>query len=99
MYTMQALWTMAREKLDVTVVVFANREYQILLGELANVGAATTGQRANDMLTLDRPDLDWVALAKGHGVEAGKAANLEEFAQQFKRGLAVSGPYLIELVM
>ncbi len=99
MYTMQALWTMAREGLDVTVVVFANRAYQILRGELASVGAATTGRRANDMLTLDRPNLDWVALAKGHGVEAGRASNLEEFAQQFRRGLAIPGPYLIELLI
>ena len=99
MYTMQALWTMAREGLDVTVVVFANRSYQILRGELAGVGATAPGRRANDMLTLDRPDLDWVALAKGHGVEAGRAATLEEFARQLKRGLAVNGPYLIELVM
>ena len=99
MYTMQALWTMAREGLDVTVVVFANRAYQILRGELAGVGASAPGRRANDMLTLDRPDLDWLALAKGHGVEAGRATNLEELAQQLKRGLAVAGPYLIELVI
>jgi acetolactate synthase-1/2/3 large subunit len=99
MYTMQALWTMAREGLDVTVIVFANRAYQILRGELAGVGATAPGRRANDMLTLDRPDLDWVALAKGHGVEASRAATLEEFAQQLKRGLAVSGPYLIELLI
>jgi len=98
MYTMQALWTMAREGLDVTVVLFANRAYQILKGELAAMGA-TAGPRASDMLTLDRPALDWVALARGHGVEAGRATNLEEFAQQFRRGLAVPGPYLIELVM
>jgi acetolactate synthase-1/2/3 large subunit len=94
---MQALWTMAREGLDVTVVVFANRSYQILRGELAGVGAVAPGRRANDMLTLDRPDLDWVALAKGHGVEAGRAATLEEFARELKRGLAAAGPYLIEL--
>ena len=99
MYTMQALWTMARERLDVTVVVFANRAYQILRGELASVGASAPGRRANDMLTLDRPDLDWVALAKGHGVEAGRATTLEEFAREFRRGLAVTGPYLIELVI
>src|SRR3546814_7534853 len=63
-YTLQALWTMARENLDVTVVIFANRSYNILRGELANVGAANPGPRAIDMLTLDRPDPDWVALAK-----------------------------------
>jgi len=93
------LWTMAREGLDVTVVVFASRAYQILRGELASVGASAPGRRATDMLTLDRPDLGWVALAKGHGVEAGRAVTLEEFAQQLRRGLAVTGPYLIELVI
>ncbi|MBI2289088.1 MAG: acetolactate synthase large subunit [Betaproteobacteria bacterium] len=99
MYTLQALWTMARENLDVTVIVFANRSYKILHVELANVGAGAPGRRAAELLTLDRPDLDWVALAKGLGVEAGRAASLEEFAQQFRRGLARRGPYLVELVI
>lgn len=98
-YTLQALWTMAREGLDVTMVVFANRAYKILLGELNNVGAAAPGANALSMLTLDRPDLDWVALAKGYGVEAGRAKTLEELAVQFRRGVAVAGPYLIEVVM
>jgi acetolactate synthase-1/2/3 large subunit len=98
-YTLQALWTMARENLDVTMVVFANRAYKILLGELNNVGAAAPGANALSMLTLDRPDLDWIALAKGYGVEAGRAATLEELAAQFRRGLAVNGPYLIDLRM
>ncbi|HEX4328994.1 MAG TPA: thiamine pyrophosphate-dependent enzyme [Burkholderiales bacterium] len=99
MYTLQALWTMARENLDVTVLIFANRSYNILRGELANVGAGTPGVRATDMLSLDRPDLDWLALAKGHGVEAGRAENLDELAVQFKRALARKGPYLIEVAM
>ncbi|HEX4328993.1 MAG TPA: acetolactate synthase large subunit [Burkholderiales bacterium] len=99
MYTLQALWTMARENLDVTVLIFANRSYNILRGELANVGAGTPGVRATDMLTLDRPDLDWLALAKGHGVEAGRAENLDELAVQFRRALARKGPYLIEVAM
>ena len=98
MYTLQSLWTMAREQLDVTIIVFANRSYNILRGELAAVGAGTPGQRATDMLTLDRPNLDWQALARGHGVEAGQAATLDALAVQLKRGLASSGPYLIELV-
>ncbi|MBX3666449.1 MAG: acetolactate synthase large subunit, partial [Burkholderiales bacterium] len=98
-YTLQALWTMARENLDVTMVIFANRAYKILVGELANVGGGEPGANARAMLTLDRPDLDWVALAKGYGVEAGRAATLEELAAQFRRGLAVAGPYLIEVVM
>ena len=99
LYTQQALWTMAREGLDVTVVIFANRAYKILIGELANVGAAAPGHNATAMLTLDRPDLDWVSIAKGFGVEAGRATTLDELAAQFKRGLATSGPYLVELVM
>jgi len=99
MYTLQALWTMARNSLDVTMLVFANRSYQILRGELAGVGAGAPGRNATDMLTIDRPDLDWVALAKGHGVEAGRAQTLEDLAREFKRGLASSGPYLVEVVL
>ena len=98
MYTLQALWTMARANLDVTVVLFANRSYQILHGELRTMGA-TPGQSAKDMLTLDRPILDWTALARGQGVEAARAETLDEFAQQLKRAFARKGPYLIELVM
>ena len=97
MYTLQSLWTMAREQLDVTMVIFANRSYRILHGEFAAVGAGAPGRRATDMLTLDRPDLDWLALARGHGVEAGQATTLDEFAAQLGRGLATTGPYLIEL--
>lgn len=99
MYTVQALWTMARNSLDVTMLVFANRSYQILRGELAGVGAGEPGKNATDMLMLDRPNLDWVSLAKGHGVEAGRATTLEELAREFKRGIASSGPYLIEVAM
>ncbi|MGZ8202390.1 MAG: acetolactate synthase large subunit [Burkholderiales bacterium] len=99
MYTLQALWTMARENLDVTVVVLANRAYQILRSELANMGAGTPGQRATDMLTLDRPALDWVALARGHGVEGTRATTLEEFAEQLQHALAHRGPRLVELVI
>jgi len=99
MYTLQALWTLARESLDVTIVIFANRAYQILRGEFANVGAGAPGQRATDMLTLDRPALDWRALARGHGVESGQASDLGAFARELRRGLASGGPYLIELLL
>ena len=98
MYTLQSLWTMAREQLDVTMIIFANRSYQILHGEFAAVGAGEAGQRATDMLTLDRPHLDWLSIARGHGVEAGQATTLDELAVQLRRGLATTGPYLIELV-
>ncbi len=99
MYTVQALWTMAREGLDVTILIFANRSYQILRGEFANVGGGKPGKRATDMLTIDRPDPDWLSLAKGFGVEAGRATDLDTLAREFKRGLASSGPYLIEVVL
>ena len=99
MYTVQSLWTMAREGLNVTVVILANRSYAILQGEFANVGAGKPGQKASDMMSLERPNLDWLALARGHGIEGGRANNLEELAREFKRALAVQGPYLIELVM
>ncbi len=99
LYTQQALWTMARENLDVTIVIFANRAYKILLHELTNVGAGKPGHNANSMLMLDRPNLDWVMIAKGYGVEAGRATTMDELAVQFKRGLDRHGPYLVELVM
>jgi len=99
MYTLQALWTMARENLDVTVLIFANRAYRILQGEFNNVGAGSPGHRARDMLTLDRPDPDWVALARGYGVDASRATTLEELARELKRGFSTPGPYLVELVI
>jgi acetolactate synthase-1/2/3 large subunit len=99
MYTLQSLWTMARESLDVTVVVFANRNYQILKGEYAQVGAGAPGARAGDMLSIDRPALDWVALATGHGVPACRVTTLGQFADAMRRALATEGPGLIELVL
>jgi acetolactate synthase I/II/III large subunit len=99
MYTVQALWTMAREGLNVTAVIWANRTYQILKGEFDNVGAGKPGQKANDMLEIGRPDLDWVALATGMGVPANRAADCESLARQLQRGLAEAGPHLIEVVL
>ena len=76
MYTVQALWTQAREKLDVTTVLLSNRKYQILIGELANVGA-NPGRTAMDMLDLGNPDINWVQLAGSMGVEGARAENAE----------------------
>lgn len=98
MYTLQSLWTMARERLDVTVVVLANLKYAILLGELAGVGA-NPGKTALDMLDLGNPDLDWVKLANGMGVEAARAADMESFADLFRSANQRKGPFLIELVI
>jgi acetolactate synthase-1/2/3 large subunit len=99
MYTLQALWTMARESLNVTTVIFANRVYQILIGEYANVGAGNPGRRALDMLQIGRPDLDFVALAHGMGVPGVRVASLEEFARALRGGLQSGGPNLIEVMM
>jgi acetolactate synthase-1/2/3 large subunit len=99
MYTVQSLWTMAREGLDITVAIWANRTYQILKGEFANVGAGRPGRKAIDMLDIDRPDLDWVSLAKGMGVPASRANDCETLTAQLQQGLAESGPRLIEVVL
>ena len=99
MYCVQALWTQAREGLDVTTLLFSNRAYNILKGELANVGAGNPGPRARDMLSLDKPDLGWVSIANGLGVEAERVESADDLCRAFERGLAVQGPYLIEVVI
>jgi acetolactate synthase-1/2/3 large subunit len=98
MYTVQALWTQAREKLPVTTVLLSNRKYQILLGEYRNVGA-NPGRTALDMLDLGNPDLDWVKLANGMGVEAAPASTLEACADLLAQSFARPGPFLIELAI
>jgi acetolactate synthase-1/2/3 large subunit len=99
MYTVQALWTQAREGLDITTVILDNQSYAILKGELANVGVGPTGRKADDMMELDRPALDWVSIARGMGVEAGRAATMEEFSRLLAAGLSSQGPYLIDLLL
>ena len=99
MYTVQALWTQARENLDITTVVFSNRKYAILQFEFMRVGAHNPGPKAMDLLDLSRPDLDWVALAAGMGVPGMRAATAEDFADAFARSIATPGPYLIEVVV
>lgn len=97
MYTVQSLWTMARENLDITVLVFANNRYNILRGELTNVGVRNPGPRAIDMLSLDRPDLDWVSLARGMGVEAMSVDDAAALARALDAGLASPGTFLIQV--
>ena len=95
MYAPQALWTQAREKLDVINVVFANRIYKILHGELLAVGAQP-GRVSNELFDLARPELDWVKLAGSMGVEATRVETLEQFADAFKSACGRRGPFLIE---
>jgi acetolactate synthase-1/2/3 large subunit len=99
MYTLQALWTQARESLDVTTLIFANRSYAILNIELARVGAGDPGPKAFSMLDLHNPELDWVKLSSGMGVEASRATSVEEFAQQFASAMKNRGPRLIEVAV
>jgi len=99
MYTLQSLWTQAREGLNVTTIVFANRIYQILRGEFDGVGAGEPGQRALDMLKIDRPTLDWVALAKGMGVAARAVTSADEFVAALAEAIPQRGPRLIEVQM
>jgi acetolactate synthase I/II/III large subunit len=99
MYTLQSLWTQAREGLNVLTIVFANRIYQILRGEFDGVGAGEPGQRALDMLSIDRPTLDWVALAKGMGVQGRAVATSDEFVKALAEAVAEQGPRLIEVQM
>jgi acetolactate synthase-1/2/3 large subunit len=96
MYTLQALWTMARERLDITILLFANRRYAILQHELAQVNA-TPGPTAEGLMRLDSPELDWLALARGMGVEAERAASNEALARLLAASFARPGPFLIEL--
>lgn len=99
MYTLQALWTQARERLDVTTVIFANRSYAILNIELMRVGAQSRGPKALSMLDLHDPVIDWVALAQGMGVEAVRAETREAFASAFADAMRTPGPRLIEAVI
>jgi acetolactate synthase-1/2/3 large subunit len=99
MYTIQSLWTQARENLDITTILLNNRSYAILRHELANVGAQNVGRKALDMLDLSRPDLDFVGIAKGMGVPGERVDTMDEFNKAVARGLAVKGPYLVEVML
>ena len=99
MYTVQSLWTMARENLDIVVLIFANQSYKILQGELTNVGVDNPGKSALEMLSLKDPSLDWVSVSKGMGVDAVRVDNLEDLVKNFKHGLKDKGPFLIEVMI
>jgi len=98
MYTVQSLWTQARERLPVTTVILNNRKYNILLNEYKNVGA-TPGKTAMNMLNLDQPNLNWVGLANAMGVEAARATTLETCADLMKSSFGQPVPFLIELLI
>jgi acetolactate synthase-1/2/3 large subunit len=99
MYTIQSLWTMAREQLDVTVVIFNNRSYAILNIELERVGARGAGAKAKAQLDLTGPDLDFVALGNGMGVPSVRVDTGEELSGALARAVAEPGPHLIEVMI
>lgn len=98
MYSLQSLWTQARERLPVTTIILNNSKYNILIGEYANVGA-TPGETAMSMLDLGNPSLNWVKLANGMGVEAARATTLDECAELMKSSFGKTEPFLIELMI
>jgi acetolactate synthase I/II/III large subunit len=77
-------------------VILSNRSYAILMGEMRNVGVEEPGPIGRDMMSLDRPALDWPALARGMGVEAAATDDAGQFARLLAHGLATPGPFLIE---
>lgn len=99
MYTVQALWTMARERLDVTTLVCSNRAYRILQMEVARAGIAEPGPHARALTDLASPPIDWPALAKGLGVPAVRVETADELVTHLERSLAESGPSLIEAIL
>src|SRR3954451_5596183 len=99
MYTISALWTYAREQLDITTIICDNGSYAILEHELSRGGAQGDGKRAAQLLDLGGPDLDFVAIASGMGVPATRATTAEELADQLRRALAEPGPHLIAAVL
>jgi acetolactate synthase-1/2/3 large subunit len=88
---------MSRESLNVTDVLFANRDYAVLKREFSYLGIGEPGARARDMFEIGRPDLDWVQLAQGMGVPAVRVSSLETFGKAVREGLEGQGPTLIEV--
>ncbi|MEZ5769770.1 MAG: thiamine pyrophosphate-dependent enzyme [Paracoccaceae bacterium] len=99
MYQVQSLWTMARERLDVTVLIMANGGYRILHGELAHLGLPPAGRNASAMFDIADPRLDWVALARGQGLPGIRVETAEALEAALDAAASVSGPFLIEAVL
>jgi len=97
MYTIQALWTMAREDLDVTTIILSNKSYAILNVEYARLGlAADKGEKATNMMSLDKPAIDFASLARGMGVGAVSTDNTAEFVEALKTAMSRKGPFLMD---
>jgi len=99
MYTLQALWTQARESLSVTTVLCNNRSYRILQVELARAGVTKPGRKARSLTDLSNPDIDWTSLARGMGVAGMRVETAEALTRELERSLATPGPTLIEMIL
>lgn len=99
MYTLQGLWTQARERLDVVTVIFANRSYAILHGEMRKMGIEKLGENARRMLDIDDPAIGWVDLARAMGVDAEQVSTAGRFEEVFRSALRRRGPFLIEAAL
>jgi acetolactate synthase-1/2/3 large subunit len=99
LYTFQSLWTMAREQLDVTVVIFNNRSYRILGAELTRLDGQTPAAKAKSLLDLGNPNLDFVKLGTGLGIPSRRVETAEELTGALEQGIADSGPHLLEAVI
>ncbi|MFM5886016.1 MAG: acetolactate synthase large subunit [Novosphingobium sp.] len=99
MYTCQALWTMAREQLDVVTVILNNGSYAILNIELMRVGVQNAGPKALSMLDLTNPAIQWTQISQGMGVPAVRVETAEDFRAELARALAAKGPRLIEAML
>ncbi|MEQ9452091.1 MAG: acetolactate synthase large subunit [Pseudomonadales bacterium] len=98
-YTLQYLWTAAREKLNIVTVIYANRVYNILEVEYRRLGVNSIGDKAASLFDISNPDIDWVSLAKGYGVPGRRATTADEFTLALEEGIRTDGPYLIEAVV
>jgi acetolactate synthase-1/2/3 large subunit len=99
MYTLQSLWTQAREQLHVVTLLCANRSYRVLQVELERAGIPEPGPQARSLTDLSRPALDWVQLARGMGVPATRVEEAEGLRRTLERALAEPGPHLVEMVL
>ena len=99
MYTLQALWTQAREGLDVTTLICANREYRILRIELDRAGLREPGPQAQALTDLTHPVIDWVSLGRALGVPSERVESADALVRELERALAEPGPHLIEAVL
>lgn len=98
-YTLQYLWTAAREQLNIVTVIYSNRVYNILEVEYERLGVNAIGEKAASLFDIGNPDINWVALAEGYGVPGERATTADEFVLALEKGLRTDGPYLIEAIV